>query len=96
MLGFDFFLSRGLYKGARQGRVDFFRASDRWYMLVVGGVTLEITVPNWLDNFALAVAARRAKLGVAATAFTGGLMLPQLAIGEELHRTVLCLVTLMF
>lgn len=83
MLGFDFFLSRGLYKGSEEGRVDFYRASDRWYFLVVGGVTLEITVPDWLDNFAQALVARRCKLGVAATAFAGGLALPAPALTAE-------------
>jgi hypothetical protein len=44
-LGFDFFLSRGLYGPRPKGHRDMYRQGPRWYFIEWGDYTLEVTLP---------------------------------------------------
>jgi hypothetical protein len=50
LLGFDFFLSRGLYGARPPGHRAAYRAEPRWYFVELGDYTLEVTVPKLSFN----------------------------------------------
>lgn len=45
LLGFDLYLSRGLYGARGAAHFDLYRMEHRWYFLEVGSWTLEVTTP---------------------------------------------------
>jgi hypothetical protein len=45
-LGFDFFLSRGLYGQRPKGHRAAYQMAPRWYFIEWGDYTLEVTLPG--------------------------------------------------
>lgn len=68
LLGFDLFLSRGLYGSRPASHVDAYRAQPGWYFIVWGSWTLEVETPAQFG--------RAAKLAALAV----GVAVPTLAI----------------
>jgi hypothetical protein len=49
-MGFDFFLSRGLYGQRPKGHRAMYQMEPRWYFIEWGDYTLEVTLPGRKEN----------------------------------------------